>query len=207
MAMEDPLGAARRHLSAILAAISFLGLLKTLNVVTWQKNVNKGIDAYQSFSRPVAAFLFGWIPNLFGLHLPGWLMDYLLAGVIVFLALVRAYKFIDIELKQMIGALLKDLLICVVFWPAVVLQLLAFVVSIDSGILDNRIPKERNEVVYKRKFLIFGRWTPQMTPIPEEERRETRQKAARASLAMFLYFIAFLIVNYALIVAGAFAAR
>jgi hypothetical protein len=205
--MDDPLGAARRHLAAVFAAISFLGLLKNLNALVWQKTISKWIDVYQSFSRPVASFLFGWIPDLFGLHFPGWLKDYVIAGVIVFLALVRAYKTVDINLKQMIGALTKDLLICIVFWPVVVVKLLALVASIDSNILDDRIPRERNELVYKRKFLIFRRQALEMTPIPEGERKEARQKAARVSLAMFLYFIAFLIINYALIVAGASASR
>lgn len=206
-AEDDPLNAAWRHVSAMFAAFSLLGLLKHLNLLTWQKTVARWIDAFQAFTRPVATFLFGWLPALFGWQFPGWLKDYLVVGVIVFLALIRAYKAIDLRLTRMIGVIAKDLLICLLLWPVVVLRLLPPVLAMESRMFDGAIPKERVERVYRRKFLLFGQWVDELAPVPPEERQASQRRAARASFAMFVYLAAFIAANYALLVGGVLSGR
>jgi hypothetical protein len=85
---NDPLGIAIRQFGAIGGAVSLVNLVK--DSLEWQHAIGKWLDAIRAFTRPVATFLFGWIPILLHLPFPGAVKDYLVVGVITALALFRA---------------------------------------------------------------------------------------------------------------------
>ncbi len=77
-----------RQPMAILGALGLLSLAEDL--LQWQDQFQTWIDAWQAFSRPVAMFFFGWLIDLWPWNLPDWVLDYLIAGSIVAISLVRA---------------------------------------------------------------------------------------------------------------------
>jgi hypothetical protein len=100
------LGFTFRQLGAIAGACAFLNALhhvvdwlntfrdaveylKFLQEFKWQHNILLALDAFRSFTRPIATLLFGWIPALLHWPFPGWAKDYLTVGAIVTSATIR----------------------------------------------------------------------------------------------------------------------
>lgn len=76
----NPNKSALGQVLALAGAVSLLGLVRDVGV--WQEDIGLWIDAFRSFSRPVAELLFGWIASLFGWEFPDWLKDYLIVGIV-----------------------------------------------------------------------------------------------------------------------------
>jgi hypothetical protein len=113
---SDPLGVAVRQVLAIAGALGLLGLLK--DMMTWQHDIGMWIDAFRAFTRPIATFLFGWIPELFHLSFPAWAKDYLTVGVISAAAALRTLIYKEgISLSLMIFAPVVFFLIYILAWP------------------------------------------------------------------------------------------
>jgi hypothetical protein len=138
---NDSLGVAWRNVLALFGAFALLGQIKDFNIITWQHDLAVWIEAFKAFSRPVATFLFGWIPALFHLDFPLWMKDYLTVGVITVSAVIRewitknggeAFDIVSICL----------LLLYLVTWPIVIVMVVVwYIVTFDE--------RERR---YKRVF-------------------------------------------------------
>jgi hypothetical protein len=177
---RDPFGLAYRQVGAIFGAFGFLSLLKDL--LEWQRNIRVWLDAFRAFTRPIASFLFGWIPALIHLPFPGWAKDYLTVGTITALATMRGFGSLDRlrkaheESKDSPANLALGYLILVVV-ASIVLLFMATVGWV---------------VMFYTLLLYF---TNRLGP--------AGNRSMRVFLSVYIYAAAIIVINYVFIAAGA----
>jgi hypothetical protein len=126
----DPVGFTFRQLGSLAGAIALLNLLRDLvewnsylrDAAEWYPDFLMALDAFRAFTRPIAQFLFGWIPALFHLSLTGAAKDYLTVGTIVLSAYVRTVAYAD-KIKLTPLEIMKFALPLIVLWPVWVIIL------------------------------------------------------------------------------------
>jgi hypothetical protein len=117
---NDPLELSFRHFGALLGAVGLLSLLK--DAMEWQHNLALYLDAFRAFTRPIAGFLFGWIPAMFHLSLTGAAKDFLTVGLIVSSAYLRTAAHHDKNALRSVETL-KYTALAFLIWPILVITM------------------------------------------------------------------------------------
>lgn len=120
---SDPLGTAIRQFGAVAGAVSLLGLAK--DALEWQHDIATWIDAFRHFTRPIATFLFGWIPAFFHWPFPGWVKDYLTVGIVSIGATIRSLT-VDPPSREDRRSAFYFVVITPLIWPILTLMLIDY---------------------------------------------------------------------------------
>jgi hypothetical protein len=78
------------HISGIAGAVGLMNFFK--DIVTWKGFFAGFIDWWQSYMRPLANFLFGWIPQIWPWPWPEWGYDYIIFSLIFGFGGVRFFQ-------------------------------------------------------------------------------------------------------------------
>jgi hypothetical protein len=184
-----------RQLGAIGGAITLLNLIRESaesmewlhrlrETLQWQHGLLEVLNAFRAFTRPVATFLFGWLPALIRLPFPGWVKDYLTVGVVTALALVRVIAKLTGDWRRVIASILMRPMVyvavfgvCFVFWPVFVIVALLFYVITSLPFFVKRAENKEDFTALKGGSELF--------------------------FSVYIYTAAIIIINYVFIFAGA----